>query len=196
MAGTLVTSQRSQETGELPEPEQLLSFRVSILSKLLDRRLARLVGDEFGLAAAEYQVLAQILLHPKSTVRGVAARTYVDKAQVSRAVAVLEDQGLIERSVVSADRRSPVFTATADGRALAGEILPLRRQHEDDLVASLDGVELATVLAALDKLIARVAPPPPGRRAEPAAAQRRRSIRAARGAIRAAREAAVPGRAS
>jgi DNA-binding MarR family transcriptional regulator len=192
----LVTSQRPQDVGELPELEQLLSSRVSILSKLLDRRLARLVGDQLGLAAAEYQVLAQIIMHPRSTIRAIAARTYVDKAQVSRAVAVLEDQGLIERSVVSADRRSPVSTTTPDGRELAGEILPLRRQHEDDLVASLDGAELATVLAALDKLIARVAPPPPGRPAEPAAAQRRRSIRAARGAIRAAREAAtVPGRA-
>jgi DNA-binding MarR family transcriptional regulator len=192
----LVTTQRSRDAGELSELEQLLSPRVSVLSKLLDRRLAGLLRDQFGLATAEYRVLAQILMHPQSTVRAIAGRTYVDKAQVSRAVAVLEDQGLIERSVAAADRRSPVFAATPDGRELAGEIMPLLRQQEDDLTASLDGAELASVLAALEKLIAHVAAPPSARRAEPTAVQRRRSIRAARGAIRAARAAAtVPGRA-
>jgi DNA-binding MarR family transcriptional regulator len=191
----LVTTQRSQDAAGLSGLEQLLSSRVSVLSRLLDRRLAGLLRDQFGLAAAEYRVLAQVLMHPQSTVRAIAARTYVDKAQVSRAVAVLEDQGLIERSA-AADRRSPVFAATPDGRELAGEIMPLRRQQEDDLVASLDGAELATALAALDKLIAHVAPPPAAGRAEPPAAQRRRSIRAARGAIRAARAVASPGRGS
>ena len=174
-----MTTQRPDDTGEPLDREQLLSSRVSILSKLLDRRLARLVGDTCGLAVAEYRVLAQVLVHPQSTVRAIAARTYVDKAQVSRAVAVLADQGLIERSVAAADRRSPVFAATPAGQQLVREITPMLRQQEDELVAGLDGTELATVLAAMDKFIAQVAPPPE-HRAEQTVAQRRQAIRAAR----------------
>jgi MarR family len=61
--------------------------------------------------------------HAPAVDRAAVARTCVDKAQVSRAVAVLEDHGLIERSPGRADRRSPVFAATPDGRG-AG-----RRDH-------------------------------------------------------------------
>jgi DNA-binding MarR family transcriptional regulator len=157
--------------------ENLLSFRLSILAKLLERRLARLLGDRFGLAVAEYRVLAQVTMRPRATVRALAAHTYVDKAQVSRVVAVLEAQGLIRRSTPSADRRSPEFTVTPSGRALLNRIAPLRRQQEHELREHL-GAEPAQALAAgVDSLIALLTAPAPVPGPEPTAMQRRRAIR-------------------
>src|SRR5258708_872247 len=124
------SSRRPMAAEDILQWETFFSFRVSIVAKLLDRRLARLVGDQFGLAVAEYRVLAQITMWPKSTVRAISARTFVDKAQVSRAVAVLEQQDLIARATPSSDRRSPVFTATRGGRALMNRIVPLRQAQE------------------------------------------------------------------
>jgi DNA-binding MarR family transcriptional regulator len=157
--------------------EMFFSFRVSIVAKLLDRRLARLVGDQFGLAVAEYRVLAQIATWPKSTVRAISARTFVDKAQVSRAVAVLEQQDLIARVTPSSDRRSPVFTATRAGRALMNRIIPLREAQERELVARLGRVRADALSDSMQQLIDWLAEPMADGEPEPTASQRRQAIR-------------------
>jgi DNA-binding MarR family transcriptional regulator len=122
--------------------ENSISFQVSVLAKLLDRRLARLVVDRFDLTVAEYRVLAQVMLFPQSTVRAIAERTYVDKAQVSRAAAALEAEAYITRDMLDHDRRSPVFTVTRTGRALLNRIIPLRQAQEAELAAGLEPAEL------------------------------------------------------
>lgn len=136
--------------------EDSLSVRISVVAKLLDRRLARLVVDRFGLAVAEYRVLSQVALYPRSTVRLISERTFVDKAQVSRAVAALETSGLLMRALPQADRRSPVFTATKSGRTLLKKIVPLRQAQERELANCLNG-EAGTVEAALGQLIEALA---------------------------------------
>lgn len=160
--------------------EDFLSFRVTILAKLLDRRLARMLSERFGLAVAEYRVLAQVSMRPGSTVRAVAARTYVDKAQVSRVVAALEEQDLIKRTTRSGDRRSPEFTATPAGRALVNRIVPLRLRQEHEIGEHL-GVESSAQLAgAIQSLISLLTDPPKDPEPEPTPMQRRRAIRTER----------------
>ena len=160
--------------------EDFLSLQVCILAKLLERRLARLLGEHFGLAVAEYRVLAQVAMRPRSTVRAIAARTFVDKAQVSRVVAILEKQDLVRRSTDLADRRSPEFSATPSGRALMNRVVPLCTQQERDLHGHL-GAEPAEALAAsvqsLIGLLTGLAHEPEPLRGS---LQRRRAARAAR----------------
>jgi DNA-binding MarR family transcriptional regulator len=139
--------------------ETSLSFQVSVLAKLIDRQLARL-ADRFGLSVAEYQVLMQVMLHPQSTVRAIADRTFVDKAQVSRAAAALEEASLVTRSVLAHDRRSPVFTVTRSGRALVNRIVPVRELHEQGIVGSLGAAELARLGNTLQAIIGRLSQPP------------------------------------
>lgn len=174
------SSRRGLIADDIVQVETLFSFRVSVLAKLLDRRLARLVGEQFGLALAEYRVLAQITMQPKSTVRAIAALTFVDKAQVSRAVAVLEEQDLIARATPAADRRSPLFTATRAGRALMGRIIPLRQAQERELAARLGRSETASLAATFESLIDALTEPNFDAEVEPTATQRRRAIRTER----------------
>jgi DNA-binding MarR family transcriptional regulator len=136
--------------------ESFFAFRVSILAKLLDRRLSRLVGERFGLGLAEYRVLAQIVMRPGSTVRAVSARTMVDKAQVSRVVAALEQQSLVVRTTPEVDRRSPVFHPTRSGRALINKIVPLRQRHEAELADLLGRGKAAEVSGAIQSLIDQI----------------------------------------
>jgi DNA-binding MarR family transcriptional regulator len=135
------------------ELESSISVQVSVLAKLLDRRLARLVVDRFGMTVAEYRVLAQVMLHPRSTVRAIAERTFVDKAQVSRAAAALEAGTFITRDMLDHDRRSPVFTITRSGRALLNRIIPLRQAQEDEIVAGLDRADVQRLQVLLPALI-------------------------------------------
>ena len=133
--------------------ETAISVQVSVLAKLLDRRLARLVVDQFRMTVAEYRVLAQVMLYPRSTVRAIAERTFVDKAQVSRAAAALEAGAFITRDMLDHDRRSPVFTITRPGRALLNRILPLRQAQEREIVAGLQPAEVQVLRAVLPGLI-------------------------------------------
>jgi DNA-binding MarR family transcriptional regulator len=157
--------------------ETSLSFHVSMLAKLIDRQLARL-ADRFGLSVAEYRVLTQVLLHPQSTVRAIADRTFVDKAQVSRAAAALEEAKLITRSILAHDRRSPVFTVTRAGRTLLNRIVPVREIQEQSIVGELGDAELARLSNTLQAIIGRLSQPtavisasrPPGARAHPSGA--------------------------
>jgi len=139
--------------------ENSVSFQVSVLAKLLDRRLARLVVDRFDLTVAEYRVLAQVMLYPRSTVRSIAERTFVDKAQVSRAATALEAAAFITRDMLDHDRRSPVFTVTRTGKALLNRIIPLRQAQEDELAATLDPGELEVLSTALPALIEALGDP-------------------------------------
>jgi DNA-binding MarR family transcriptional regulator len=160
--------------------ESFLSFRVSILAKLLERRLARMLSERFGLAVAEYRVLAQVAMRPGSTVRAISARTFVDKAQVSRVVAALEEQDLVKRSTRDNDRRSPEFTITPSGRALINRIVPLRLQQEQDIGEHLGAVASEQLAGAVQSLIGMLSEP--GRETEPesTAMQRRKAIRTER----------------
>jgi DNA-binding MarR family transcriptional regulator len=139
--------------------ENSVSFQVSVLAKLLDRRLARLVVDRFDLTVAEYRVLAQVMLYPRSTVRAIAERTYVDKAQVSRAAAALEAEAFITRDMLDHDRRSPVFTVTRTGRALLNRLIPLRQAQEAELAAGLSPAELDVLRTVLPALIEALGDP-------------------------------------
>jgi DNA-binding MarR family transcriptional regulator len=101
----------------------------------------------------------------------------VDKAQVSRAVAVLEQQDLIARATPSSDRRSPVFTATRAGKALMNRIVPLRQGQERELVEHLGRARADAVTESLSVLMEWLAEPLPDGTVEPTANQRRQAIR-------------------
>ncbi|WP_223942383.1 MarR family winged helix-turn-helix transcriptional regulator [Arthrobacter sp. StoSoilB22] len=160
--------------------EQSLSFLVSILAKILERRLAKLVGDEFGMAVAEYRVLYQVIRRPGTTVGAIASRTFVDKAQVSRAISVLEGQALISRQVQPTDRRVPALVPTAKGTELMEEILPLRRAHEEAMLSQLTPAQRAVLSSTIGDLIEDLTQADIGARSEPTVAERRRAIRDAR----------------
>ena len=167
--------------------ESSISFQVSVLAKLLDRRLARLVVDRFGLTVAEYRVLAQVMLFPRSTVRAIAERTFVDKAQVSRAAAALEAGAYVTRDLLDHDRRSPIFTVTRTGRALLNRIVPLRQAQERDILAGLDAAGLETLRSALPALIEAL-----GDGTEPKAERSAKARKQAKPAVRPPRRQQVP----
>jgi DNA-binding MarR family transcriptional regulator len=161
--------------------ESSVSFQVSVLAKLLDRRLARLVVDRFGLTVAEYRVLAQVMLFPRSTVRAIAERTYVDKAQVSRAATALESGAYITRDTLDHDRRSPVFTVTRTGKALLNRVIPLRQAQEQEITAGLEPAHLAALREVLPVLIDALGDPgDPGDGKAVKAAKARKPTKAAR----------------
>lgn len=131
--------------------EEFLPYRIVVLGDRLSRRLARAYADE-GISIPEWRVLAVISQEPRMAARDVAARTPMDKMAVSRAVAALEDKGLVTRSEDDDDRRVLVLALSREGREVFNRIARRAIAFERRLLERLNKDERRCFRAALDRL--------------------------------------------
>jgi DNA-binding MarR family transcriptional regulator len=90
----------------------------------------------------------------------IAARTAMDKVQVSRALARLGARRLVARRADGEDRRRAALELTAAGRAVHDGIVPLARAKEAELLAVLgaeERMQLDRLLDVLSRQAARLA---------------------------------------
>ena len=94
----------------------------------LDRAL-----HQHGLCASDFEVL-DVLAEGRSSdgvcsyrVQEISERVHLSQSALSRLIARLEKDGLVERCMCPQDRRGVVVALTSRGRALHGEVLPLQR---------------------------------------------------------------------
>ncbi|WP_406258809.1 MarR family transcriptional regulator [Streptomyces chartreusis] len=93
----------------------------------LDRAL-----HQHGLCASDFEVL-DVLAGGSARggsslrVQEISERVHLSQSALSRLIARLEKDGLVERCMCPQDRRGVVVALTSRGRALHGEVLPLQR---------------------------------------------------------------------
>jgi DNA-binding MarR family transcriptional regulator len=134
---------------------EFLPYRLSVLANTVSRGLARLYSDRFDVTVPEWRVLAVLGSFGPMTANEAAARTAMDKVQVSRAVARLVAGGRLTRQEDTADRRRAVLDFTAGGRAVYQEIVPLALEREQSLLAGLSAADRVTLNGLIDKLLDR-----------------------------------------
>ncbi len=94
----------------------------------LDRALSR-----HGLCASDFEVL-DVLAEGSSAdgsctyrVQEISDRVHLSQSALSRLIARLEKDGLVERAMCAEDRRGVRVALTGKGRTLHGEVLPVQR---------------------------------------------------------------------
>ncbi len=97
------------------EPQELITFRVSVLSQLLARVVEGSVSQELDLSSRQWRVLVMLNRLGPTTSGQVATATRLDHSQVSRASYELVDKGLIAMDSDQADRRRQRLSVTASG---------------------------------------------------------------------------------
>lgn len=130
-------------------------YRLAVLAERVSMAVAQLYADRFGISRAEWRVLAALGANGAMAAKDISAYSTLDKMQVSRAVARLEEAGLIIRAADDADRRAQILTLTPAGRTLFRKIVPLAQAREQDLLQDLDANERAVLARAMDKVLAR-----------------------------------------
>lgn len=105
-----------------------LPYRLLILAKMLDRLASATILQGEHLALAEWRVMANLARTNQSTVNALAAATYVDRAEVSRASRALEKQGLVERTAHPSSKAKRLLTLTGAGHEMAARISVQRRE--------------------------------------------------------------------
>ena len=85
-----------------------------------------------GLGASDFEVLDILAAETprqgdQCRVQDIAGRVHLSQSALSRLIARLEKDGLVERAVCLEDRRGVFVALTRKGRDLHTEVLPLQR---------------------------------------------------------------------
>lgn len=135
---------------------RFLPYRLSVVTNKVSRAFARRYSAEFGLSIPEWRVLAVLGAFAPLSSNGICERTAMDKAKVSRAVALLVGKGLVEREPDAADRRLVRLRHSAAGARVYSAIVPRAQALEAEITADLSPEERALLERLLAKLEARV----------------------------------------
>jgi DNA-binding MarR family transcriptional regulator len=120
----------------------------------LMRRLETDLAQATGLALADFDVLAQLAnAGGELRMTELANRALISRSGMTRRVARLVDEGLVQRATVDGDARAVVVLLTDAGVARLTETAPVHLRGVAELfVAQLDDQELAGLKTALDKV--------------------------------------------
>jgi DNA-binding MarR family transcriptional regulator len=120
----------------------------------LMRRLETDLAQATGLALADFDVLAQLAnAGGELRMTELANRALISRSGMTRRVARLVDEGLVQRATVDGDARAVVVSLTDAGVARLTETAPVHLRGVAELfVAQLDDQELAVLKSALDKV--------------------------------------------
>lgn len=98
----------------------------------LDRAL-----HQHGVCASDFEVLDVLADGGCSyRVQEISERVHLSQSALSRLIARLEKEGLVERGMCAEDRRGVRVALTAKGRTLHGEVLPVQRAVLTRMLAS------------------------------------------------------------
>jgi len=132
------------------------SFRLTLVAKLINRLTAQHLAQASELSFAEWRVLCRLAMADGTTVRDIAEKAWVDRAEVSRAAARLEQSGLAARRSNAADERMPILFATKAGKALYKTLIAARSHFHSVIVADLGEEERRALDKALGKMMSRL----------------------------------------
>src|SRR5947207_2720909 len=140
---------------EVPNGRGLEAWRSLLLAHAtLMRRLEIDLEQATGLALADFDVLAQLAgAGGQLRMTELAARALISRSGMTRRVARLVDEGLVQRANADADARGVVVALTDAGRIRLTETAPVHLRGVAELfVARLDDEELAVLENALGKV--------------------------------------------
>lgn len=148
-------TRKEERADDAAEPGLVLAdfipYRVVALGHIISRNLARAYERE-TLTIPEWRVLAVVSQAEATAARDVARLTPMDKMAVSRAVASLEERGLVARRTDARDGRVFSLSLSARGKALFGRVARLAVAYERRLLSPLSEEEQASLKALLARL--------------------------------------------
>jgi DNA-binding MarR family transcriptional regulator len=127
-------------------------FRLNRLAAEVSEHLAEIYRERFGLDVPEWRVIATVGPERGCTAQYIAGSTRMHKTRVSRAIAHLEERGLMTRAIRSDDRREMELRLTKAGQRLYAELVPLALERERTLLACMSREQLRAFTTGLDCL--------------------------------------------
>jgi len=128
-------------------------FRLNRLAAEVSAELSSEYRDRYGLDIPEWRVMATLGFRDEAcTAQYIAYCTRTHKSTISRAVAHLLEQQLVERVENAEDRRELALQLTRKGHALYEELIPQLLRKEQDIMSCLTAAERRDFANALGKI--------------------------------------------
>lgn len=137
--------------------EQFLPYRVAVLAEALSQCVGQVYRERFGLSRDEWRVLAALADGGSHRMVDIAARSTLEKMQVSRAAARMDAAGLLDKLPDPDDGRGWLLRLKPAGRALYAKLVPMVRSREAFLLDALTPEDRAVLDRALTQLGQRAA---------------------------------------
>ena len=150
------TSPGSQESETMQRKElHLDSFLPNLIRSLSEGMMgsmSRRINGPFRLTVTEWRILLQLAEHRALTASDIVKYSGMEKSKVSRAIANLEERGLVVRKVASDDHRVKRLSMTDTGLKRYRALVPRILDWEKEMIDGLEVSEYRDLLYLLDKL--------------------------------------------
>lgn len=134
--------------------DDLLNYRLKRLVGLGGAPAVRLCEGRFGISRTEWRFVAALVESGPMSPTDLARLTRIEAGRVSQALRRLVAKKLVERRVVTGDRRRATVAASEEGRRLHAMLWPELAAINRRLMTVLDDQEAATLDRCLNKLTA------------------------------------------
>jgi DNA-binding MarR family transcriptional regulator len=127
-------------------------YQLAQLAEAVSRSVASVYADRFGLTRDEWRILAALAEEGQMQASDLVPHTSLDKMQVSRALARMEEAGLVLRQPSPEDARARIVKPTKQGRKLYRKIVPMVEEREAFLLQALSRTEREALMSAMEKV--------------------------------------------
>jgi DNA-binding MarR family transcriptional regulator len=131
---------------------QFLPYLLNQAAEATSRAFQAIYAEEFGLSRTQWRVLANIGKFGAMTAKDICRVSHIEKTKVSRAIALLEQAGLLNRRVDKHDRRAETLTLTISGSKLFDDLGSRARKYDTDLRKKIGETQSATLILLLQEL--------------------------------------------
>lgn len=128
--------------------EEFLPYLLNQAAEATSHGFQAVYRDRYGFTRTQWRVLANLGKFGAMTARDICAISHIEKTKVSRAVAAMEQAGMLSRAPSETDRRAEVLSLTPKGREIFRELGGLAVGFDRQLRAAL-GREGADRLVSL-----------------------------------------------
>lgn len=128
-----------------------IGFHATCAARLVDRRVEEGLRD-FGLTRVGWCILLAVAEEGLRNPSDIARFVGIDRTATSRALRVLENEGLVSRAIGQEDRRTTEVTMTAAGYDRMFQAVPTCRETMNRFNAKLSDMERAELKRLLVKL--------------------------------------------
>jgi len=135
------------------ELKNFLPYKLSILSQSVSGLIATEYESKFGLSMNQWRCLVIINSSQPITAQVISDLTLLDKMTISRTVRVLKTRQLVQTETSEKDARHRLLSLTKSGKQIYDEVIPIAKNYESRLLASLTPNEQHTLEVVMTKLL-------------------------------------------
>ena len=141
---------RAAAAGPLIVADRYVPGLVRAVANRLEGGASRFYRKHYGVGLSEWHILVALAAEPWITSPVLCKNAGLDKAAVSRSLARMEEQGLVNTRDTSG--RSRATALTAKGRRLHDRIAAAATQREEQLLAEFSPKQVETLIGLLTSL--------------------------------------------